>query len=96
MPGVLKRLKCKPTGPRAKKRFKGTKTRTVSLRPDGGFVVTSGKYKGRRCSIRNQAQDDKRKAIRTPAKRLVKGPHRHQGDMKKKRQTRKDGTKAWI
>ena len=87
MPGELKRLKCKPVGPRAVKRFpKGVMERTVSIRKDGAFVVTAGPLKGRHCSIRNIGQDKGRKS-----KKKVKPDHRHQGDMR-----RGKGISKWI
>ena len=88
MPGELKRLKCKAVGPRAVLRYgKTTRTRTVSIRKDGAFVVTSGKLRGRRCSIRNIGQDRDRKSPKR-----VKPDHRHQGDMGRGRR----GASKWI
>ena len=79
MPGELKTLKCKPIGPRAVKKYsKVPKYRRVSIRKDGGFVVTAGPLKGKRCSIRNIGQD----RARYSAKK-VSNEHRHQGDMRR-------------
>lgn len=87
MPGELKRLSCRPVGPRAVKRFpKGAKIRTVSIRRDGAFAVTAGPLKGRRCSIRAVGQDQDRRATKK-----VKPDHRHQGDMR-----RGKGASRWI